>query len=140
MEAYGVPRNIVAFVIPTGYTFNTAGSALYCSIAVIFTAQAAGIHMSLGRQLTVVGVLMLTSKGVAGVARSVLVVILATASIFALPVEPILVILGVDAIMDMGRTVVNVVGNCLASAVVAQWEGEFRTEKAAPEAIAALHS
>ena len=140
MEAYGVPRNIVAFVIPTGYTFNTAGSALYCSIAVIFTAQAAGIHISLGRQLTVVGVLMLTSKGVAGVARSVLVVILATASIFALPVEPILVILGVDAIMDMGRTVVNVVGNCLASAVVAQWEGEFRAEKASPEAVAALQS
>ncbi|MFY9746189.1 MAG: cation:dicarboxylase symporter family transporter [Acidobacteriaceae bacterium] len=140
MEAFGVPRNIVAFVIPTGYTFNTAGSALYCSIAVIFTAQAAGIHMSLGRQLTMLGVLMLTSKGVAGVARSVLVVILATASIFALPVEPILVILGVDALLDMGRTVVNVVGNCLASAVVAQWEGEFRSEKASPEAVAALQS
>jgi proton glutamate symport protein len=138
MEAFGVPRKIVAFVIPTGYTFNTAGSALYCSIAVIFTAQAAGIHMSLGRQLTMLGVLMLTSKGVAGVARSVLVVILATASIFALPVEPILVILGIDALLDMGRTVVNVVGNCLASAVVAKWEGEFRTEKASPEAVAAL--
>ena len=138
MEAFGVPRNIVAFVIPTGYTFNTAGSALYCSIAVIFTAQAAGIHMSLGRQLTMLGVLMLTSKGVAGVARSVLVVILATASIFALPVEPILVILGVDALLDMGRTVVNVVGNCLASAVVARWEGEFRSEKASPEAVAAF--
>jgi proton glutamate symport protein len=140
MEAFGVPRKIVAFVIPTGYTFNTAGSALYCSIAVIFTAQAAGIHMSLGRQLTMLGVLMLTSKGVAGVARSVLVVILATASIFALPVEPILVILGVDALLDMGRTVVNVVGNCLASAVVAKWEGEFRSEKASPEAVAALQS
>ncbi|MGB9032556.1 MAG: cation:dicarboxylase symporter family transporter, partial [Acidobacteriaceae bacterium] len=140
MEAFGVPRNIVAFVIPTGYTFNTAGSALYCSIAVLFTAQAAGIHMSLGRQLTMLGVLMLTSKGVAGVSHSVLVVLLATAAIFALPVEPILVILGVDAIMDMGRTVVNVVGNCLASAVVAKWEGQFRTEKAAPEAVAALQS
>jgi len=138
MEAYGVPRKIVAFVIPTGYTFNMAGSALYLSIAAIFTAQAAGIHMSLGRQITMLGVLMLTSKGVAGVARSVLVVLLATASIFSLPTEPILVILGVDAIMDMGRTVINVVGNCLASAVVARWEGEFRTEKAAPEAVAAL--
>lgn len=138
MEAYGVPRKIVAFVIPTGYTFNMAGSALYLSIAAIFTAQAAGIHMSLGRQIAMVGVLMLTSKGVAGVARSVLVVLLATASIFALPTEPILVILGVDALMDMGRTVVNVVGNCLASAVVARWEGEFRTETAAPEAVAAL--
>jgi proton glutamate symport protein len=140
MEAFGVPRKIVAFVIPTGYTFNMAGSALYLSIAAIFTAQAAGIHMTLGRQLTMLGVLMLTSKGVAGVSRSVLVVLLATAAIFALPVEPILVILGVDAIMDMGRTVINVVGNCLASAVVAQWEGEFRSEKASPEAVAALQS
>ena len=140
MEAFGVPRKIVAFVIPTGYTFNMAGSALYLSIAAIFTAQAAGIHMSLGRQLAMLGVLMLTSKGVAGVARSVLVVLLATASIFSLPVEPILVILGVDALMDMGRTVVNVVGNCLASAVVAKWEGEFRSEKASPEAVAALQS
>jgi proton glutamate symport protein len=138
MEAFGVPRKIVAFVIPTGYTFNMAGSALYLSIAAIFTAQAAGIHMSLGRQIAMLGVLMLTSKGVAGVARSVLVVLLATASIFALPVEPILVILGIDAIMDMGRTVINVVGNCLASAVVAKWEGEFRSEKASPEAVAAL--
>lgn len=140
MEAFGVPRKIVAFVIPTGYTFNMAGSALYLSIAAIFTAQAAGIHMSFGRQLAMLGVLMLTSKGVAGVARSVLVVLLATASIFALPVEPILVILGVDALMDMGRTVINVVGNCLASAVVARWEGEFRSERASPEAVAALQS
>jgi proton glutamate symport protein len=138
MEAYGVPRKIVAFVIPTGYTFNLAGSALYLSIAAIFTAQAAGIHMSLGRQLSMLAVLMLTSKGVAGVARASLVVLLATAAIFSLPTDPILVILGVDAIMDMGRTVINVVGNCLAAAVVARWEGEFRTEKAAPEAVAAL--
>ncbi|HEY1498470.1 MAG TPA: cation:dicarboxylase symporter family transporter [Acidobacteriaceae bacterium] len=140
MEGFGVPRKIVAFVIPTGYTFNLAGSALYLSIGAIFTAQAAGIHMSLGRQIAMVGVLMLTSKGVAGVARAVLVVLLATASILNLPIEPILVILGVDALMDMGRTVVNVVGNCLASAVVAKWEGEFRSEKASPEAIAALES
>ncbi len=140
MEAFGVPRRIVAFVIPTGYTFNMAGSALYLSIAAIFTAQAAGIHMSLGRQLAMLGVLMLTSKGVAGVARSVLVVLLATASIFSLPVEPILVILGVDALMDMGRTVVNVVGNCLASAVVAQWEGDFRSEPSSPQKAAALQS
>jgi proton glutamate symport protein len=140
MEAYGVPRKIVAFVIPTGYTFNLAGSALYLAIASIFTAQAAGIHMSLGRQAAMLGVLMLTSKGVGGVARASLVVLLATASIFALPTEPILVILGVDTIMDMGRTVINVVGNCLASAVVARWEGEFRSEKASPEAIAALQS
>ncbi len=140
MEAFGVPRKIVAFVIPTGYTFNMAGSAIYLSIAALFTAQAAGIHMTLGKQLAMLGVLMLTSKGVAGVARSVLVVLLATASIFGLPMEPILVLLGVDALLDMGRTVINVVGNCLASAVVAQWEGEFRTETPSAEAVAALQS
>ncbi|HEX4037117.1 MAG TPA: cation:dicarboxylase symporter family transporter [Acidobacteriaceae bacterium] len=140
MEAFGVPRKIVAFVIPTGYTFNMAGSAIYLSIAAIFTAQAAGIHMSLGKQIAMLGVLMLTSKGVAGVARSVLVVLLATASIFGLPMEPILVLLGVDALLDMGRTVINVVGNCLASAVVAQWEGQFRTETPSAEAVAALQS
>lgn len=140
MEAFGVPRNIVAFVIPTGYTFNMAGSAIYLSIAAVFTAEAAGIHMSLGRQIAMLGVLMLTSKGVAGVARAVLVVLLATASIFGLPMEPILVLLGVDALLDMGRTVINVVGNCLASAVVAQWEGRFRSETPSPEAVAALRS
>ncbi|MGC2639411.1 MAG: cation:dicarboxylase symporter family transporter [Acidobacteriaceae bacterium] len=138
MEAFGVPRKIVAFVIPTGYSFNLAGSALYLSLAAIFTAQAAGIHMSLGRQVAMLFTLMLTSKGVAGVPRAGLVLLLATASTFGLPVEPILVILGIDALMDMGRTVVNVVGNCLASAVVARWEGEFRTERASVQAVAAL--
>jgi proton glutamate symport protein len=138
MEAFGVPRKIVAFVIPTGYSFNLAGSALYLALASIFTAQAAGIHMSLGKQLAMLATLMLTSKGVAGVPRAVLVVLLATSSIFGLPTEPILVILGVDALMDMGRTTINVVGNCLASAVVAQWEGEFRTETPSLEAVAAL--
>ncbi|HEY6448236.1 MAG TPA: cation:dicarboxylase symporter family transporter [Acidobacteriaceae bacterium] len=138
MEAFGVPRKIVAFVIPTGYSFNLAGSALYLALASIFTAQAAGIHMSLGRQIAMLATLMLTSKGVAGVPRAVLVVLLATSSIFGLPTEPILVILGVDALMDMGRTTINVVGNCLASAVVAQWEGEFQTEAPSPEAVAAL--
>ncbi|MGA7525248.1 MAG: cation:dicarboxylase symporter family transporter [Acidobacteriaceae bacterium] len=140
MEAFGVPRKIVAFVIPTGYSFNLAGSALYLALASIFTAQAAGIHMSLGKQLAMLATLMLTSKGVAGVPRAVLVVLLATSSIFGLPTEPILVILGVDALMDMGRTTINVVGNCLASAVVAQWEGEFQTETPSPEAVAALES
>ncbi|MGC2497731.1 MAG: cation:dicarboxylase symporter family transporter, partial [Acidobacteriaceae bacterium] len=140
MEAFGVPRKIVAFVIPTGYSFNLAGSALYLALASIFTAQAAGIHMSLGKQVTMLATLMLTSKGVAGVPRAVLVVLLATSSIFGLPTEPILVILGVDALMDMGRTTINVVGNCLASAVVAQWEGEFRTETPSPETVAALGS
>ncbi|HZZ38772.1 MAG TPA: cation:dicarboxylase symporter family transporter [Acidobacteriaceae bacterium] len=140
MEAFGVPRKIVAFVIPTGYSFNLAGSALYLALASIFTAQAAGIHMSLGKQLAMLATLMLTSKGVAGVPRAVLVVLLATSSVFGLPTEPILVILGVDALMDMGRTTINVVGNCLASAVVAQWEGEFQTETPSPEAVAALES
>ncbi|MGA8529379.1 MAG: cation:dicarboxylase symporter family transporter [Acidobacteriaceae bacterium] len=140
MEAFGVPRKIVGFVIPTGYSFNLAGSALYLALASVFTAQAAGIHMSLGRQLAMLATLMLTSKGVAGVPRAVLVVLLATSSIFGLPTEPILVILGVDALMDMGRTTINVVGNCLASAVVAQWEGEFQTERPSPEAVAALES
>jgi len=140
MEAFGVPRKIVAFVIPTGYSFNLAGSALYLSLAAIFTAQAAGIHMSLGRQAAMLFTLMLTSKGVAGVPRAGLVLLLATASTFGLPIEPVLVILGIDALMDMGRTVVNVVGNCLAAAVVARWEGEFRSETPSTEAVAALQS
>jgi proton glutamate symport protein len=138
MEAFGVPRRIVGFVIPTGYSFNLAGSALYLAIASIFVAQAGGMHLGWKQQLFMLGVLMLTSKGVAGVPRAVLVVLLATSSVFHLPQEPIFLILGIDALMDMGRTTVNVVGNCLASAVVAQWEGEFRKEAPADEALAAL--
>ncbi|QNI32620.1 dicarboxylate/amino acid:cation symporter [Alloacidobacterium dinghuense] len=138
MEAFGVPRRIVGFVIPTGYSFNLAGSALYLAIASIFVAQAGGMHLGWKQQLFMLFVLMLTSKGVAGVPRAVLVVLLATSSIFQLPQEPIFLILGIDALMDMGRTTVNVVGNCLASAVVAQWEGEFRKEAPADEALAAL--
>jgi proton glutamate symport protein len=138
MEAFGVPRRIVAFVIPTGYSFNLAGSALYLAIASIFVAQAGGMHLGVKEQLFMLGVLMLTSKGVAGVPRAVLVVLLATSSVFHLPEEPIFIILGIDALMDMGRTTVNVVGNCLASAVVAQWEGEFRKETPADEALVAL--
>lgn len=125
MEAMGVPRRIVAFVIPAGYSFNLDGSTLYLSLAAIFVAQAAGIHMSWGEQLLMMATLMLTSKGVAGVPRASLVVLLATAATFHLPTEPILVILGIDTLMDMARTMVNVVGNCLASAVVARWENEF---------------
>jgi Na+/H+-dicarboxylate symporter len=138
MEAFGVPRKIVGFVIPTGYSFNLAGSALYLAIASIFVAQAAGMHLGWKQQLFMLGVLMLTSKGVAGVPRAVLVILLATSSVFHLPEEPIFLILGIDALMDMGRTTVNVVGNCLASAVVAQWEGEFRKEAPAVEALAAI--
>jgi proton glutamate symport protein len=138
MEAFGVPRRIVGFVIPAGYSFNLAGSALYLAIASIFVAQAGGMHLGLKQQIVMLVVLMLTSKGVAGVPRAVLVVLLATSSIFQLPQEPIFLILGIDALMDMGRTTINVVGNCLASVVVAQWEGEFRKEIRADEALAAL--
>jgi proton glutamate symport protein len=128
MEAFGVPRHIVAFVIPAGYSFNMDGSALYLSLASIFVAQAAGIHLSWTGQLFMVFALMLTSKGVAGVPRAVLVVLLATASTFHLPPEPIFIILGIDALMDMARTSVNVLGNCLACAVVARWEGTVFAE------------
>jgi proton glutamate symport protein len=128
MEALGVPRRIVAFVIPAGYSFNLDGSTLYLAVASIFVAQAAGIHLSIGEQLLMMATLVLTSKGVAGVPRATLVVLLATASTFHLPVEPIFVILGIDALMDMARTMVNVVGNCLASVVIAKWEGQFGAE------------
>jgi proton glutamate symport protein len=128
MEALGVPRRIVAFVIPAGYSFNLDGSTLYLAVAGIFVAQAGGIHMSIGEQLAMMLTLLLTSKGVAGVPRATMVVILATAATFHLPLEPVAMILGVDVLMDMARTTVNVVGNCLASAVVAKWEGEFGTE------------
>jgi proton glutamate symport protein len=125
MEAFGVPRRIVAFVIPAGYSFNMDGSALYLSLASIFVAQAAGMHMRWSEQLLMVFTLMLTSKGVAGVPRAMLVVLLATAATFHLPTEPIFVILGIDALMDMARTAVNVIGNCLACVVIARWEGEL---------------
>jgi len=130
MEAFGVPRRIVAFVIPAGYSFNLDGSTLYLAIASIFVAQAGGMHLSLGEQLAMMATLMLTSKGIAGVPRAMLVVLLATAATFHLPLEPIAMILGIDVLMDMARTMLNVVGNCLASAVVARWEGEFRSEPA----------
>ncbi len=133
MEALGVPRQIVAFVIPTGYSFNLDGTTLYLSLASVFVAQAAGIHMSLGQQLFMVFTLMLTSKGVAGVPRASLVILLGTAASFNLPVEPIFIILGIDELMDMARTSVNVAGNCLATAVIARWEGEFG--KAAPSPV-----
>jgi proton glutamate symport protein len=131
MEAFGVPRRIVAFVIPAGYSFNLDGSTLYLSLASIFVAQAAGIHMSWSQQLFMVFALMLTSKGLAGVPRSVLVVLLGTAASFQLPTEPIFLLLGIDVLMDMGRTAVNVTGNCLACAVVARWEGVLDTSSPA---------
>jgi proton glutamate symport protein len=125
MEGLGVPREVVAFVMPTGYTFNLDGSTLYLSLAAIFVAQAAGIHLSLGRQLLLVVTLMLTSKGVAGVSRAAIVILLGTVASFGLPSEPVFILLGIDPLMDMARTAINVLGNCLATVVVARWEGDF---------------
>jgi len=125
MEEFGVPREIVAFVIPAGYSFNLAGSTVYLAVASVFVAQASGISMSWAQQLFMVLTLMLTSKGIAGVPRAVVVVLLATAGSLHLPTEPIFLILGVDALIDMARTSVNVVANCQASAVIARSEGEL---------------
>jgi len=138
MEAFGVPKQIVAFVLPTGYSFNMDGSTLYLSLASIFVAQAAGIHLSFGQQLIMVFTLMVTSKGVAGVPRAVLVILLGTLDSFHLPVWPVLVILGIDQFMDMARTATNVLGNCLASAVIARWEGELGTETPSPTVMDAI--
>jgi proton glutamate symport protein len=123
MEQFGVPKHIVGFVIPTGYSFNLDGTTLYLSLASVFVAQAAGVHMSFGEQLIMMLTLMLTSKGVAGVPRAALVILAGTLTTFHLPVEGFSILLGVDALLDMARTSVNVLGNCLASAVVARWEG-----------------
>jgi proton glutamate symport protein len=125
MESIGVPRRIVAFVMPTGYSFNLDGSTLYLSLAALFVAQAAGVHMSFGHQLVMCLTLMLTSKGVAAVPRASLVILSGTLTAFGLPLEGVAVILGVDELMDMARTTVNLVGNCLATVVMARWEGEF---------------
>jgi proton glutamate symport protein len=127
MEEFGVPRWIVSFVIPTGYSFNMTGSSVYLSMAAVFVAQAAGLHLTLGRQIAILAILVVASKGVAGVPRATLVVLLATASAIALPTAPILLILGIDTIMDMGRTAMNVLGNCMASAVIARTEGELKS-------------
>jgi proton glutamate symport protein len=125
MEEFGVPRKIVAFVIPTGYSFNLDGTTLYLAMASIFVANMAGIHLSFDTQIIMMLTLMLTSKGVAGVPRASLVILLGTATSFGLPVWPIFIILGIDELMDMARTAVNVIGNCLATVVIAKWEGEM---------------
>jgi proton glutamate symport protein len=125
VEAFGVPRRIVSFILPLGYSFNLDGTTLYLTQASIFIAQAGGIELTWGQQLTMMLTLMLTSKGVAGVPRAALVILAATVASFNLPLEGVALVLGVDALMDMGRTMTNVVGNCLASVVVAKWEGEF---------------
>jgi len=140
MIEFGVPRRIVAFVIPTGYSFNLDGSTLYLGVASLFVAQAAGIEMSLGAQLLMMLTLLVTSKGVAGVPRASLVVLAGTLSSFGLPLEGVAVILGVDELMDMARTTVNVVGNCLAAAVIARWEGELDPVGTATSAALAAHT
>jgi proton glutamate symport protein len=125
MERFGVPKNIVGFVLPTGYSFNLDGTTLYLSLASVFVAQLAGLQMTIGQQLVMMLTLMLTSKGVAGVPRAALVVLTATLTQFGLPLEGAAILLGIDQVMDMGRTAVNVMGNCIATAVVARWEGVF---------------
>jgi proton glutamate symport protein len=135
MVSFGVPRHVVAFVMPTGYSFNLDGTTLYLALASVFVAQAAGIEMSFGTQMMMVFTLMLTSKGVAGVPRASLIILLGTAAQFGLPTYIIFAILGIDELMDMGRTTVNVVGNCLASAVIARWEGVLK-DGPAEEAVA----
>ncbi len=130
MEKFGVPRKIVSFVIPTGYTFNLDGTTLYLSLASIFVAQAAGLNLSFSEQVLIGLTLMLTSKGVAAVPRASLVILIATASTFGFPIWPIMAIYGIDELMDMARTSVNVIGNTLASCVIARWEGEFDDAKA----------
>ena len=133
MERLGVPRRVVGFVLPTGYSFNLDGTTLYLALASIFVAQAAGKDLSLSRQILMMLTLMLTSKGVAGVPRASLVILSGTLASFDLPLAGVLVILGVDEIMDMGRTAVNVIGNCLATVVISKWEGNFRVEPPPPE-------
>jgi proton glutamate symport protein len=130
MERFGVPRKIVAFVIPTGYSFNLDGTTLYLSLACVFVAQVAGVDLSIADQLVLCLVLMLTSKGTAGVSRAALVVLLGTLSSFGLPTTPVFLILGIDVLMDMARTATNVIGNCTATVVMAKWENAFDEEKA----------
>jgi len=125
MEAIGVPRRIVAFVMPTGYSFNLDGSTLYLAVTSVFVAQAAGVPMTLAAQLFMMLTLMITSKGVAAVPRAALVILSGTLTTFGLPLEGVAIILGVDALMDMARTSTNLIGNCLATVVMARWEGEF---------------
>ena len=133
LEKFGIPRKVVSFVLPTGFSFNLDGSTLYLSLALVFVAQAAKVDLTIGEQIVMMLTLMLSSKGVAGVARASLVILMGTAVSFNLPTEPIFIILGIDALMDMARTATNLLGNCLATAVIAKWEGEVDFENL-PEA------
>jgi proton glutamate symport protein len=129
MERFGVPKSVVSFVMPTGYSFNLDGSTLYVALAALFVAQMAHVEMSIQQQLLMLLTLILTTKGVAAVPKASLVVLAATLTAFKLPMEGVAVILGIDHFLDMGRTSINLVGNCVASAVVARWEGVFDDQK-----------
>jgi len=135
LEALGVPRRIASFVLPTGYTFNMDGSTLYLTLAAVFVAQAAGVELTLSQQVLMMLTLMLTSKGLAAIPRSSLVILSGTLAQFGLPLQGVAVILGVDAVMDMARTTTNLVGNCLAAVVMARWEGAFDDEAMAADAL-----
>ena len=132
MESFGVPRETVAFVLPTGYSFNLDGSSLYQSLALLFIAQAAGMRLTMAQQAVMLLTLLISSKGTAGVARASLLIVFAAAASFHLPTEPLFLLFGIDQLMDMGRTAVNVLGNCLACVVIARWEGEFPGESGSP--------
>lgn len=127
LPKFGVPRKIVSFVLPLGYSFNLDGSMMYCTFASLFIAQAYGIHLSLGQQIAMLALLMITSKGIAGVPRASLVVIAAALPVFHLPEAGLLLIIGVDHLLDMGRSATNVVGNSVAAVIVSKWEGQLET-------------
>jgi Na+/H+-dicarboxylate symporter len=136
LQKFGVPRKIVSFVLPLGYSFNLDGSMMYCTFATLFIAQAYGIHLDLGQQITMLLLLMITSKGIAGVPRASLVVIAATLPVFHLPDAGLLLIIGVDHLLDMGRSATNVVGNSVAAVVVSKWEGQLGPELTEAEVLA----
>lgn len=129
MERFGVPKSIVGFVMPTGYTFNLDGSTLYLAIAVIFCAQIAGVDLTIEQQLIIMFALMVTSKGIAGVPRVALIVLAGTLTSFHIPILGVAILLGIDQFLDMGRTTVNLIGNCVATVVIARWENEFDYNK-----------
>ncbi len=130
MEEFGVPRQIVAFVLPTGYSFNMDGASLYQSLGLFFVVQAAGLHLSIGQQVMMILTLLISSKGTAGVARASLLIVFGVATSFHLPMEPLFLLFAIDQLMDMGRTAVTVLGNCVACVVIARWEGEFPSKAA----------
>ena len=132
LESFGVPREIVAFVLPTGYSFNMDGASLYQSLALFFVVQAAGLHLTVGQQIMMILTLLVSSKGTAGVARASLLIVFGAATSFHLPMEPLFLLFAIDQLMDMGRTAVTVLGNCVACVVIARWEGEFPPARPAP--------